>query len=245
MRPAELDVIALIGGRPYSRSHVLAWEDRRIDAAARKLGVVAPPAAGIARRREDWLGIKRSLGAEEMQRRLARDIAVSNVIGRAQAKMSARRRRCVTELFIPGASSSDFTEWFNTITFSSDEDAMMRACPDHFVLRMGKGGQEVIETNGGSPLTARFAIDYDDVASITTPVDPIFPWCLDGVARADDGTALGGVRHQFRDTPEGVHARLLVEFPLPMLQSIIRGHRWHLACEFSNWFEAATAADKM
>ena len=59
-----------------------------------------------------------------------------------------------------------------------------------------------------------------------------------------DGTPIGGVPHQFRDTAEGIHARLLVEFPLPMLTSIVHGHRWHLACEFSNTLEAAAAADR-
>ena len=32
---------------------------------------------------------------------------------------------------------------------------------------------------------------------------------------ASDGIAIGGVRHQFRDTEDGFHARLTVEFPLP------------------------------
>lgn len=29
------------------------------------------------------------------------------------------------------------------------------------------------------------------------------------------------------------------EFPLPTLRRMVSGHRWHLACEFSNWIEAA------
>lgn len=241
---SELAISAKLGRGFHGRAEVLAWEDRRIDAAAKKLGVAAPPAAPIAERRETWLQIKRALGDEEILRRLSRDAKVADVMGSLQARVSPRRRSSVTELFVPGGSAQRFTEWFNEITFSSNQDEMERACPDHFVLRMVDGRQQVLETNGGSPVTALFDIDYDDVSSVTTAVDPAFGYRLDGVARGSDGRAIGGVRHQFRDTPGGVHAKLVVEFPLPMLETIVRGHRWHLACEFSNWFEAAIAADK-
>ena len=53
--------------------------------------------------------------------------------------------------------------------------------------------------------------------------------------------AIGGVRHQFRDTPDGFLARLCVEFPRFTPRRVIAEHRWHLACEFSNWIEAAFA----
>ena len=59
------------------------------------------------------------------------------------------------------------------------------------------------------------------------------------MARTSDGVAIGGVRHQFRDTTDGFHARLTVEFPMPTIGRMVKGHRWHLACEFSNWIEAA------
>ncbi|GED98487.1 hypothetical protein [Gordonia crocea] len=245
MAVQELAIVAKIGDERHPRADVLAWEDKRIDAAARKLGVAAPPAAPIAQRRESWLQIKRALGNDEIHRRLARDATIADRLGVLQAKVSKRRRHCVTELFVPGGSATRFAEWFEEITFSSNQDEMERACPDHFVLRIVDGKQEVLETNGGSPFAALFDIDYDDVSSITTPVDPAFPVRLDGVAIGSNGKPIGGVRHQFRDTPDGVHARLAVEFPLPMLGTIIRGHRWHLACEFSNWFEAAIAADQV
>lgn len=242
MEVPELAISAKIGGQFHARSEVLAWEDKRIGAAAKKLGVAAPPTAPIAERRETWLRIKRELGDEEILRRLTGNAKIADVIGSMQARVSGRRRSSITELLVPGGSAARFTEWFNEITFSSNRDEMERACPDHFVLRMVDGHQQVLETNGGSPFAALFDIDYDDVSSITTAVDPAFAYRLDGVARGANGRAIGGVRHQFRDTPQGVHARLVVEFPLPMLATIVRGHRWHLACEFSNWFEAAIAA---
>ncbi|NDK89198.1 hypothetical protein GYA93_06315 [Gordonia desulfuricans] len=240
MSVPELAIVAKIGREMFPRADVLAWEDERIDAAAGKVGVGAPAPAPIAERREAWLHTKQELGSDELLRRLGRDTTIADAMGRL-AKISGRRRRSVTELFVPGGSAHQFTEWFTAITIASDEAALLRACPDHFVLRMYNGTQQVLETNGGSPFAALFDIDYDDVSSLTTPVDVQFPDRLDGVARGSDGTAIGGVRHQFRDTSDGVHARVLVEFPLTVPGSVVRGHRWHLACEFSNWFEAAIA----
>ena len=244
MPVAELAIAANIGGEKFSRSDVLAWEDRRIDAAAKKIGVVAPSPGEVAARREEFVRIKRALSNDELHRRLTRNATIANRMATVQASLSGRRRLCMTELFVPGGSAEQFTTWFNDITFSSNEYELVRACPDHFVLRFVGGRQEVLETNGGSPLTALFDIDYGDVSSITTPVDPAFPYRLDGVAVGSNGKPIGGVRHQFRDTPDGIHARLLVEFPLAMIGTVVRGHRWHLACEFSNWIEAALAADK-
>ncbi|MEU6559387.1 hypothetical protein [Nocardia nova] len=244
MSVPELAIVAKIRGKKFARADVLAWEDKRIDAAAKKIGVVPPPAGEVAVRREEFLQIKHALGSEELHRRLAWNAKILNRVGIAAAAVSSRRRKCVTELFVPGGSAELFTKWYDRITFSSNQYEMERACPDHFVLRFVDGKQEVLETNGGSPLTALFNIDYDDVSSITTPVDPAFSHRLDGVAVASNGRPIGSVRHQFRDTPDGFHARLLVEFPLPMLETVVRGHRWHLACEFSNWIEAAIAADE-
>lgn len=244
MSVPELAIVAKIGGRTFPRADVLAWENKRIDAAAKKIGVAPPSVGKVAVRREEFVGIKQALGSEELLRRLAWNARVADRMGVAQASVSGRRRMCVTELFVPGGSAKQFTEWFDAITFTSNQYEMERACPDHFVLRFIDGRQQVLETNGGSPFTALFDINYDDVSSITTPVDPQFPYRLDGVAIGSSGKPIGGVRHQFRDTPDGIHARLLVEFPLPMIGRVIRGHRWHLACEFSNWLEAAIAADK-
>ncbi|MGW0039501.1 hypothetical protein [Gordonia sp. NPDC003376] len=241
MSVTELAIVAKIGREVFPRADVLAWEDMRIDAAAKKIGAPAPAPAPIGDRREAWLRVKQDLGNDELLRRLGRDTTIAGAMAR-MAKLSGRRRKSVTDLFVPGGSARHFTEWFTGITVASDEAALLRACPDHFVLRMHNGTQQVLETNGGSPFAALFDIDYDDVSSLTTPIDLQFPYRLDGVARGSDGTPIGGVRHQFRDTSDGVHARLLVEFPLTVPGIVVRGHRWHLACEFANWFEAAVAS---
>lgn len=237
-----LPIVADLHGRRFTREAVLRWEDRRIAAAARKLGVPAPAAGDVAERRQEFLQTKLELGYDEIHRRLRRDAALAGAIGKAEARLSARRRFSVTDLYVPGGSTAQFVEFYWHCVRTNDEAELLRACPDHFVQRIGADGRhEVLETNGGSPLAALFFIDYEDLSHVVTPVDPAFPGQLAGVAYAD-GVPIGAVRHQLRDTAEGLHARLVVEFPLPTLGHMVAGHRWHLACEFSNWIESAVAA---
>jgi hypothetical protein len=79
------------------------------------------------------------------------------------------------------------------------------------------------------------------LSSLITPRDPGFPWDLSGVARDSGGRVIGGVRHEFRNVSGGFHARINVEFPRFIAPHMITQHRWHLACEFSNWIELALA----
>lgn len=120
------------------------------------------------------------------------------------------------------------------------ELSMLAANPDHFLITTTPTGQqEVIETTGGSPLPSRFLIDYQDLASLQTALDPTCGADASGVARAESGLPIGGVRHQFRDTDAGFHAHLIVEFPRLLPSRLVRQHQWHLAVEFSNWIESA------
>lgn len=232
-----MSILAVIGSRRVSRAEVLGWEVRRIDAAAKKLGL-GVPSGDLAERRDALLRAKLDLGPDRSAALLSRDLRWSGRVGRA-SNLGHRRRLSVCELRVPSGSAARFAQWFRDRTSENDQEAMLAACPDHFVLRTGADGlQEVVETTGGSPLASRFFVNYDDVATLVTPPDPGFPEQLAGVAFLADGTAVGGVRHQFRDEGDGFHARLTVEFPALTNPYMLAQHRWHLACEFSNWIEA-------
>ena len=126
---------------------------------------------------------------------------------------------------------------------AGDEAALLAACPDHYVLCQDVDGlQKVIETTGGSPLSARILLDESDIGTVTTVADPEFPvqWVAVGRGSSSDRPA-GAIRHQFRDEPNGFRVRLTGEFPVITPPHLIRAHQWHLACEFSNWIEAANA----
>lgn len=238
---SEVTIVATVDGAVAQRNDVLAWEDRRIDAAAKRLGVTVP-AGAVDDRREVLLRKKIELGSEEITARLRRQVRAADLVARAQVRVSAKRRRSVTELEVAGGSAAGFVDWFERCTAESDEVAMLRACPDHFVIRTDADGRQVVvETTGGSPLPAMFTVDYADTSTLVTPPDDAYPHQIAGVARTANGTPIGGVRHQFRDTADGFAARLTVEFPLPTPGRMVTAHSWHLACEFSNWVTAAHA----
>lgn len=239
--PNETPTIrAVIKGRPVTRDEVLAWEAKRLPKAARKIGLPVP-AGDLADQRDAFTDSKLALGAAEVRRRLARDIRLADATARATTQLSrGRRATSICDLHVTGGSASEFVAWFTETGRDDYARSMIAANPDHFLIDTATDGrQEVIETTGGSPLATRFLVDYDDTSPLVTPRDQAFPVEAAGVARTDTGLAIGGVRHEFRDEPSGFHARLCVEFPTLIAPHMIAQHRWHLACEFSNWIEFA------
>lgn len=243
MPASMVSITASIDGREVSRSKVRDWEARRMPKAARKVGL-GMPSGDLARQRTAFAEDKLALGADEIRHRLARDLRLADLTARATASLSrGRRTHSSCELQVTGGSAAAFVDWFAATDRTDYALSMVAANPDHFLIDTADdGSQEVIETTGGSPLATRFFVDYVDMSSLVTPRDPAYPLDLSGVARTERGLPIGGVRHEFRDVPGGFVARVHVEFPLLTAPTMIAGHRWHLACEFSNWIEAAFAS---
>jgi len=182
-----MSILAVIGGRAVVRDEVLAWEARRIDAVARKLDLTVP-SGGLPERRAALLQAKLDLGPQLIAVRQARDVRWAARIGRASNHPKGRRRFSICELHVSSGSAAQFAAWFQARTRENDEEAMLAACPDHFVLRTDPDGrQEVLETTGGSPLASRFFVDYDDVSTLITKPDPAFPEQIAGAAFMADG----------------------------------------------------------
>jgi len=244
MSAATLPITASIGGRLVSRSEVLAWEARRASKVLRKLGLGGRP-MDIAAQRDALVAAKLELGHAEIERRLSRELRWSErLTGAVSALSRGRRRVCSIELACEDGSAEGVPRWYLDAMESGDEAALLLGCPDHYVLRLrGDGLQEVVETTGGAPLATRILLDPSQVPDLRTAADPDFPvqWVAAGGIRP--GATVGGLRHQFRDEPGGgFRARLTVELPATVPPHLIRAHRWHLACEFSNWIEACDAA---
>lgn len=241
MAGTGLNITAEIGGRRVPREEVLAWERRRASKVCRRLGVTAPSDDVIALR-EALVARKLELGHEALEELLARELRWSARAGRVIAALSrGRRRLCTVELTGTGGSAEGMPQHYQRAMETGDEAALLAACPDHYVLRAGADGvQQVIETTGGAPLAARIFLSDGDSGKLTTRADPAFPvqWvALGRIGRT--GPPAGAIRHQFRDEPNGFRARLTVEFSAATPPHLVRAHRWHLACEFSNWIEAA------
>ncbi len=233
-------VAARIDGRPVSRDEVLAWEARRYAPAARKVGLDVP-SGSLPERRVAFADAKLELGAARLRGRLSRDLRLSGLVARAGTRASRDRRvLSVCDLDVAGGDAETFVAWFTDTARADYQRSMLAANPDHFLIDVRPDGrQEVIETTGGSPLATHFLVDYTDTAPLSSDRDPGYPHELAGAARTEAGAVIGGVRHELRATRDGFHALLQVEFPRLTAPSMIRTHRWHLACEFSNWVESA------
>ena len=234
---------AIIDGRSFDRAAILAWEGRRMVAMRRKFGL-PPSQAPIETQRRELLEAKLALGHDGLRAMLSGGLKWSERIARISAAMAGDKRKySICELAVSEGSAEHFARWFDDRNNLDDEAAMLDAYPDHYIIaRDVQGRQLVVETTGGSPLPSEFTVDYDDLSSLRSLADPAYPYQVAGVARLHDGLAIGGVRHQFRQEGVGFRALLTVEFPSTMLGYMIAQHRWHLACEFSNWIEAAAKA---
>ena len=242
---ATLDITATIGGRSVSRAEVLEWEGRRAAVVYGKLGMGTPPAE-VAARREALVARKLELGHGEIERRFARQLAISARSARLMGALSRGGRRIlVTELHGSGGTAEAVPAFYKAAMDAGEEAPLLAASPDHWILCKGEDGiQQVVETTGGSPLPTRIFLNEKETGPVETSADPAFPvqWVSIGRPRIG-GAATGGLRHQFRDEPDGrFAARLTIEFPRVTPRRLVEAHGWHLACEFSNWIEAASAA---
>jgi hypothetical protein len=238
---ASLEIIATIGDREVDRDEVRRWESERAVKVAQNLGMELP-GGDLAARREALVRKKLELGHGAIEAGLARQLRVSARSSRLMSALSRGRRRfCAVELSGPEGSAEALPAFYREAMGSGDEAALLASSPDHLLLDQAADAvQQVIETTGGAPLASRIFLDESDTSSVTSEADPDFPVQWVAVGRsAPDGPAAGGLRHQFRDGPDGFRARLMVEFPVLTPGRIVREHRWHLACEFSNWIEAA------
>ncbi|GEM30967.1 hypothetical protein NN3_19740 [Nocardia neocaledoniensis NBRC 108232] len=252
-----IDVQVTINGREISREQVLAWESRRADAVlakyrarlgARGVSEILPEATlvqlrggALPQRRSALATLRTELGHAGIYGMLKRELAISERITRIGVAMSRGRvKYAATHVRAPGLSAERFAEWFDNLVAINDENAMDAACPDHYLLRgLPDGRQEVVETTGGSPAASRFLVDYQRTEDIAIAPDPAYPVQVAGTALLDDGLAIGGVRHQFRDNDGTLEALLTVQFPASVPSRNIHQHQWHLACEFSNWMIAS------
>jgi hypothetical protein len=248
----------VIGSAAVPQRKVLEWEARRLQVVAERIrhnlpGAVAKeldalilrPAlatTNVARDRQMLADVKMRLGEPEMRKLMAGDLALSNptsVLTAAPKKWSIS----TTEIRSSRGTAKGFASWFDARRTKNDVRAMLVACPDHYVIKTGsRGKQEVIEVTGGAVLASRFLVDYTDTAEVPMAADPRFGVQVAGCARNDEGTMIGGVRHQFHDNPGGgFTAKLAVAFPALLPPWCAPEHRWHLACEFSNWITAYAA----
>lgn len=231
-----------INRKVISMQHLDQWKLKRIPKVLRNLNRKTVLTGSATERMQKLTEIKLQYSSQDIRRALRHKLALSTFAMRCIAFLSGNRRRCsVTEISMDGVSAGAISRGINTLMEQDSEQnnrINLGACPDHYLLRpIENDSLEVIEACGNSPFPLQFFITFSDDTGLITPRNDLYPYQSTGVARTKDGTLIGGVRHQFRDTNTGMEAKLVVEFPVLCPGTIVRAHQFHLACEFSSWFE--------
>ncbi|MFJ7933932.1 hypothetical protein [Sporosarcina sp. NPDC096371] len=231
-----------ISGNDVSKEQLIKWKRKRITNAFRILGQTEPKLKDTDILVEKLSELKMRYSYDEMYDKLQSKLRLGGMVMRVCATFSGKRRKfSKTDFHLDGVTAEEILSGFDHLMLkqSSENDFInLSACPDHYVLRpFGENGQEVIEYTGNSPLPVQFFIVYGDETGLKTPRDNAYQYQSVGVARMKDGTVIGGVRHQFKNTNNGVEVRASVEFPVLCPTSLVKSHQIHLACEFSYWLQ--------
>jgi len=250
-----LGLAAYLRGEEVVRERILEWEARRLQIVARRMGSNLPAAmvgelvaltlrpaestTNIAHEREVLADAKIRAGDEAMRQLVADDVAITTAA--TELSVAAPVGWVVSEidLISTRGTAEGFVDWFTDMVTLDDQRAMLKACPDHFLMHPARpDGVDVIEITGGATQASHFVIGLNKSGGLPIVVDPDFPVHLSGAAVNEYGTTIGGMNHRFRTLAEGFQSRLAIIFPASLPPSMISEHRWHLACEFSNWITA-------
>jgi hypothetical protein len=192
----------------------------------------------VARARAAHLLVYEKIGAAGMASLLKDEIAEIERFHEAWMQRSAGQWvGSITEIHVGGGSAEGFLKWFQGRMVADDTETMARAHPEHYaVVNAPDGRVSILETSGnwGGPslVYARFTQNELDAVE---PPDPQLPVRMIGVLETEDGEPRARVLHQFADTPRGFHGRLGIYWPAQADPDLVKGHQWHLACEFMNW----------
>lgn len=151
-----------------------------------------------------------------------------------------KRKISIAEIDVDFCDAKTMYEMFLDMMLNNTQENILcnlRANPEHFLLKgVDENTQEIIEISGGTPFPERFFIRYGDENGLTSKKENDYPYQASGIAFLENGKVIGGVRHQMKNTIQGCHVKMMVEFPAILPDANIRAHQYHLACEFYNWF---------
>ncbi|MGW0786606.1 hypothetical protein [Streptomyces sp. NPDC002913] len=190
---------------------------------------------------------RRRLGRQGLLDLLAADIEEGNAFLRESARASDGIFKAgTTVLATRGLSSSAFMAWMEK-AFAGDENALLAAHPEHYVMAPGADGAFNVVENIGPHVCSFYmggwgteamawAVDADELLP-----ESEYPHKMSSNLFLDDGTVVGRALTQFGDTADGFSASLTVYVPAACPQDVLEHHLRHYAVEFRNWIIAAAA----
>ncbi len=235
----EMNVKAFIDGKEFSTKELELWNVKRLKKACRTLKIKTSNNQDVLDLYQEVMNKKEKLTHDEMLKLLHKKLYVSRLIMKFASVLSGRHRRTSqTTVFAEGITAEKFSQMLDDLMLKPSKEnrsVNLSANLEHYILNPVDGVLEVVETTGNSPLPTQFFITFHDEQGIVEPANKLYTHQSVGVAKLNDGTIIGGVRHQFRDTSSGIECRLLVEFPALCPKFLIKAHQKHLAVEFTNW----------
>lgn len=236
-----LKITARIDDRYVSRVEMDKWMIGRLRIAEKKLGLKHMPESEPKEMLAELTEEKLKFSHEDMLNKLGREISTCDKGLSLMATLAGgRTKNCITVMDVEGLDLDTFMKNYDCLqTKNSPENlkANIGVSPDHYYLGVNeKGEMEVIENCGNNLMVSRFFITYGDERGLNSPREgDLYESQSTGHAIFGTGKTGGGVRHQFHKTENGFQAKLLVEFPALIPQTIVKNHQMHLALEFSNW----------
>ncbi len=231
----------VIDGIVFTQKKLEQWKRKRAIKVLKKFKAKVDLSGSTEYLCQNLANIKLKLSCDEMRDFLKKNLYISTRFMRLASVLSGgKRRNALTTIYVADLKAEVFSKEINDLMLNAtveNRTVNVSVCPDHYLLHPQNGTLEVIETAGNSPLPTQFFITFDDEAGINEPRDLSYTHQSVGIAKLKDGTVIGGVRHQFKNTPTGMEARLLVEFPCICPKMLIREHQKHLAAEWSGWME--------
>lgn len=234
---------AVINGKEFTMDEMNLWKQKRIRKVLHNLKRRISWTDDTDRMCEQLTALKLQLSYEEIVNLLRIKLAVGVVGMKLAAFLSGKKRlAAITTVFADGITAETFSRMIDALMLEETPEhkkVNLSACPDHYALIANNGTLEVIESTGNMPVPTQFFITFNDETGLQEPRDFRYPYQSTGIAKLKDGTIIGGVRHQFRDTKKGIEVRTLVEFPWICPKTVIKEHQKHLAVEWSNWISWA------
>ncbi len=188
------------------------------------------------------LRIKMNIGLDQLRNHLKKKSALGNFGSVIATKISqGKRKYSMTEIVVPNSDLEphEVMQRITEIMMKNNQVHLamnLGSNPDHYVLQsITPTIQEVVEVTGGSPLPTHFFAHYGDEEGLQSKLTPGYEVQAAGSARLENGTIIGGVRHQVKKEENGFRFKALVEFPSILPNYMIQQHQLHLACEFGHW----------
>lgn len=233
----------IINDNEFTKYEMDKWKKKRVKAVLKNLNKDIQQTENADILCENLSKIKLQMSYEEIISLIKVKLAIGRIGMKIAATLSkGKRRASITTIYADGINVERLGEIIDALMLEDTEEHRyinLSAYPDHYVLIPRDGILEVIETAGNSPVPTQFYITFNEENGLQEPRNEMYPYQSTGIAKLKDGTIIGGVRHQFRNTKTGIKARLVVEFPAVCPKTIIRAHQKHLAVEWSNWINWA------